>query len=142
MAGFSLDVQIEVKGSFVMAGKLYGISHFDAVFQYDKNYINDSASRPISVSLPLQEEPFSSEATRNYFEGLLPEGFSRQCVASNIHVDSDDYISILRVLGRECLGAIRIVDENNPVEDFVYKELSLQDVKSLASGRFCPGSWN
>lgn len=133
MSGFSLDVQIEVNGSFVRVGKLCGTSYVDAVFQYDKNYIMDSAHRPISVSLPLQEECFSSEATQNYFEGLLPEGFSRQCVASNIHVDSDDYISILKVLGRECLGAIRIVDENNPVDDFGYKKLSLQDVKSLAA---------
>lgn len=134
MAEFSLDVQIEVKGSFVSAGKIYGASYSDAVFQYEKNYIIDSASRPISIRLPLQEEGFSREATSNYFEGLLPEGFSRQCVASNIHVDSNDYISILRVLGRECLGAIRIVDENNPVEHFAYQKLALQDVASLAAG--------
>lgn len=133
MSEFSLDVQIEVNGSFVRAGKLCGTSYIDAVFQYDKNYIIDSACRPISISLPLQEECFSREVTRNYFEGLLPEGFSRQCVASNIHVDSDDYISILQVLGRECLGAIKIVDKQNTVEDFGYKELSLQDVQSLAA---------
>lgn len=133
MSEFSLDIQIEVNGSFVRAGKLCGTSYIDAVFQYDKNYIIDSAYRPISISLPLQEECFSREVTRNYFEGLLPEGFSRQCVASNIHVDSDDYISILQVLGRECLGAIKIVDKQNTVEDFGYKELSLQDVQSLAA---------
>lgn len=133
MSEFSLDIQIEVNGSFVRAGKLCGTSYIDAVFQYDKNYIIDSAYCPISISLPLQEECFSREVTRNYFEGLLPEGFSRQCVASNIHVDSDDYISILQVLGRECLGAIKIVDKQNTVEDFGYKELSLQDVQSLAA---------
>lgn len=133
MSEFSLDIQIEVNGSFVRAGKLCGTSYIDAVFQYDKNYIIDSAYRPISISLPFQEECFSREVTRNYFEGLLPEGFSRQCVASNIHVDSDDYIFILQVLGRECLGAIKIVDKQNTVEDFGYKELSLQDVQSLAA---------
>lgn len=81
MTEFSLDVQIEVNGSFIKAGKIFGTDCSDAVFQYDKNYAVEPESRPISISLPLQEESFSSDETRNYFEGLLlRKGLQKQWI--------------------------------------------------------------
>jgi len=50
-------------------------------------------------------EEFSIQQTKNFFEGLLPEGFSRRAVANWAKVDENDYLSILAELGRECLGA-------------------------------------
>ena len=133
MSKIMLNVQIEIDGTFKTAGVICGSDYRDSFFTYDKDYISDVKNHPISISLPFKEEPFSISATQNFFEGLLPEGFSRQCVASNLHADSEDYISILRVLGSECLGAIRIVDEENPVELLEYKRLSLDEVKALAA---------
>lgn len=71
-------------------------------FRYDAEYLS-RAYAPISISLLLQEQPFSPTQTKNFFEGLLPEGFTRRSVAQWMHVDENDYLSILHGLGRECL---------------------------------------
>lgn len=102
---FNLAVQIESEGIFKTAGHIFGKSHEDAVFKYETAYCLNPKSRSISISLPLRTGTFSAKATRKYFEGLLPEGFSRQCVASSIHADSNDYVSILRALGEYVPGA-------------------------------------
>lgn len=57
-----------------------------------------------TISLPFQKEPFSAEKTKNFFESLLPEGFSRRAVADWIKTDEYDYLAILKALGKECLG--------------------------------------
>jgi serine/threonine-protein kinase HipA len=111
MGGVNLRVQIEVSGQFVQAGRIAGSGFADAVFSYDESYISSPTAKSISLSLPLSRKNFDSATTKAFFDGLLPEGFTRQCVANSIHASSDDYISILRELGSECLGAIQIIDE-------------------------------
>ena len=98
MAGINLKVQIEINGQFVQAGHITGSSFRDAAFSYDESYITSPAARAISLSLPLSKKDFDTDATKSFFDGLLPEGFTRQCVADSIHASSDDYISILRQL--------------------------------------------
>lgn len=132
MSSFSLTVQIEINGIMTKVGSITGTDYKDAVFSYDDAYTADKTHRPISISLPLSGKPFSPEATRNYFEGLLPEGFTRKTIAQSMHSDSDDYISILKELGRECLGAIQITDESVQSIEAGYKELTKKEVKALA----------
>ncbi|MBQ5472821.1 MAG: HipA N-terminal domain-containing protein, partial [Treponema sp.] len=99
MSGFNLKVQMEINGKFVQAGHITGSSFQDAVFSYDESYIASPLARAISLSLPLSKKDFDVDATKTFLDGLLPEGFTRQCVADSIHASSDDYISILRELG-------------------------------------------
>ena len=44
---------------------------------------------------------FDAQATRNFFEGLLPEEFTRRCVAEWMHAEENDYLSILAGLGKQ-----------------------------------------
>lgn len=132
MSSFSLTVQIEINGIMTKAGSITGTDYKDAVFNYDDAYTADKTHRPISISLPLSGKQFSPESTRNYFEGLLPEGFTRKTIAESMHSDPDDYISILKELGRECLGAIQITDESVQSIGAGYKELTKKEVKALA----------
>ena len=132
MAGINLKVQIEINGQFVQAGHITGSSFRDAVFSYDESYITSSAAHAISLSLPLSKKDFDTDATKSFFDGLLPEGFTRQCVADSIHASSDDYISILRQLGSECLGAIQIIDEEKPSIKTGYSPLTIEEIKELA----------
>lgn len=128
-----LSVFIEIDGRSKYVGDLLGEDSNDMCFSYAESYINDSDSRAISISLPLNEKSFNATRTRNYFEGLLPEGFTRKCVAQKIHVDENDYISILAKLGSECLGAIKIVDELEKPVLSQYRELSTDEVYALAA---------
>ncbi|MCR5080161.1 MAG: HipA domain-containing protein [Treponema sp.] len=132
MSGLNLKVQIEIDGQFVQTGHITGSSFQDAVFAYDESYIASTAARSISLSLPLSKKDFDAESTKTFFDGLLPEGFTRQCVADSIHASSDDYISILRELGSECLGAIQIIDEDKPVIKAGYTPLTIEEIKALA----------
>ena len=106
----TLSVSIEKEGKQIPVGQIQGNTPMDACFTYAEEYCAKSDGVPISISLPISNKAFSPEQTRNFFEGLLPEGFTRRCVANWMHTDENDYLTILSGLGNECLGALRIVE--------------------------------
>ena len=123
---------IQAAFAAISNGYITGSSFQDAVFSYDESYIASPLARAISLSLPLSKKDFDADATKTFFDGLLPEGFTRQCVADSIHASSDDYISILRELGSECLGAVQIIDEEKSSIKTGYTPLSIEEIKKLA----------
>lgn len=126
------NVYLEIDGSQVKVGEIEGNSSEDARFSYSKEYVARADSRAISVSLPIQEDPFSPERTKIFFDGLLPEGFMRKSIATNMHFDENDYLSILYNLGKECLGAIRI-DESDEEQESGYEAITSMQVEELAA---------
>lgn len=127
-----LDICIERNGKMIPAGTITGNSVSDAYFQYDTEYRRSPESAALSISLPLQDEPFSPSRTSRFFDGLLPEGFTRRSVAQWMHVDEGNYLSILHGLGRECLGAIRVT-EKGETQDASYEQVSSAHIRELAA---------
>ena len=127
-----LRIYIEICGKQEFVGHIIGNDYSDAQFCYEREYMNSEYGHPISISLPFQDEKFSVQQTKNFFEGLLPEGFSRRAVANWAKVDEDDYLSILSALGRECLGAIMVVEDETSAHEH-YEKLGIDRVKDLAS---------
>ena len=125
------NVFVEIRGKQIKVGKIEGSSYEDACFSYDEDYLSENG-KAVSISLPLQVKPFSPEKTRIFFDGLLPEGFLRRTIATNMHFDENDYLSILYNLGRECIGAIRI-DENDREEKSGYERITSKQVEELAA---------
>ena len=125
-------VYVEADGRQVRVGAIEGNSSGDACFSYSKEYLEKKEPRAISISLPIQEEPFSPERTRAFFDGLLPEGFMRRSIASHMHFDENDYLSILAGLGKECLGAIRIDASGEKIESR-YEAITPEQVEELAA---------
>ena len=76
-----LNIQIEQNGAMVPVGLIRGNDPGDACFEYFPEYLSRSDSAALSISLPLQREPFPPSQTASFFEGLLPEGFTRRSVA-------------------------------------------------------------
>lgn len=126
------QVSIERSGVQVPVGRITGETYEDACFSYEERYLNDPASAPLSLSLPLQREAYSAQRTKAFFDGLLPEGFTRRSVAQWMHLDENDYLAILCCLGRECLGAIRITDDEK-IPEASYERISEQQVRDLAA---------
>jgi serine/threonine-protein kinase HipA len=60
----------------------------------------------LSNSLPARPEPYSSEATRAYVEGLLPEGARREKLGRELGLDATDGYLLLAELGEDCSGAV------------------------------------
>ena len=127
-----LNVTIERYGERIPVGSIAGTDPLATSFSYDPEYLVSPQAAPISLSLPLQKEAFSASATKNYFEGLLPEGFTRRSVAQWMRVDENDYLSILLGLGKECLGALQILEEGEEAEPNHYERLSTKQVSDLA----------
>ena len=128
----NLRVDIEIRGVQTHVGNIIGNDFRDAHFRYAEEYLQTPGSVPVSISLPLQKEIFSVKQTRNFFEGLLPEGFTRRSVAQWMRASEEDYLSILAGLGKECLGALRITDENDEAIESAYEKLSMEQVRALA----------
>lgn len=127
-----LVISIEINGTEHMVGTITGNDPMDACFAYDTEYI-ENIGKPISISLPIQEKMFTSVQTKNFFEGLLPEGFSRRAVATWMHADENDYLTILAKLGRECIGALKIVEETEKKAFAEYRKLTSNQIKALAA---------
>lgn len=127
-----LEVYIEEDGDFVLAGQIQGETWEDARFIYEKSYLENQSHQPISISLPFQEDVFSPFETRCYFEGLLPEGYTRRCVAGWMHVAEEDYLSVLAGLGNECLGAVRICEPGAGGCSPSYKKISREELLEFA----------
>ncbi len=125
-------VNIERNGKMTPIGYIAGESYKTARFAYFEHYLQDRNAVPVSISLPLQQESFSAERTKLFFEGLLPEGFTRRSVAQWLHLDENDYLSILHQLGRECLGAICILTEDE-TQTASYEKIAEQQVRDLAA---------
>ncbi|MBE5924672.1 MAG: type II toxin-antitoxin system HipA family toxin [Lachnospiraceae bacterium] len=126
------NVHLELGGKQVRVGAIEGDFSDDARFSYSKEYITKKGAKAISLSLPIQDEPFSPERTKIFFEGLLPEGFMRKNIAANMHFDENDYLSILYNLGKECIGAIRI-DQTDEEPEACYKAITSKQVEELAA---------
>ena len=127
-----LIVSLERDGILRPVGSIRGESPSDACFVYTGEYRDRPDAVPISLSLPLQEEAFTPTQTKNFFEGLLPEGFTRRTVAQWMHVAEEDYLSILHGLGRECLGALCITADGEESEAS-YERITAQQVRQLAA---------
>mgnify|MGYP000419518671 FL=1 len=122
-----LEVYIEEDGDFVLAGQIQGETWEDARFIYEKSYLENQSHQPVSISLPFQEDAFSPFETR-----LLPEGYTRRCVAGWMHVAEEDYLSVLAGLGNECLGAVRICEPGAGGCSPSYKKISREELLEFA----------
>jgi serine/threonine-protein kinase HipA len=70
------------------------------------------ASRPISLSLPLERKSFDSAASCPFFEALLPEGAIRDQIAGQLKLAASDSFGLLTELGRDCAGALQIAESS------------------------------
>ena len=75
-------------------------------FTYNSDFI--SKDIPISVSLPLKNEPYESTELFPFFEGILPEGAYLKIITSRFKVDKEDLFGIALKTCKETIGAISI----------------------------------
>jgi len=81
------------------------------VFQYDKNYMNLADAVPLSLSLPLQGEPYSDDFAKPFFSNLLPEGEIGAQLSKIKHISEQNDFKLLEAIGGECAGAVSILPQ-------------------------------
>lgn len=77
-------------------------------FTYGKDWLERPDARPLSLSLPLQEEPFDHRAARPFFAGLLPDEIARDRLARYLGLTRQNDFALLAEVGGECAGAVAV----------------------------------
>jgi serine/threonine-protein kinase HipA len=86
-------------------------------FVYDNIYLKQPNSRPVSLTLPLQEAPFTSNVLFPFFDGLIPEGWLLDIAEKNWKLNPRDRMGLLMVCCKDCIGVVRveaIIEEETP----------------------------
>ena len=79
------------------------------VFQYFEAYLERSAARAVSFTLPLQKEPFISKTMFPFFDGLIPEGWLLDVAVGTWKLNPRDRMGLLLTCCRECIGAVSLM---------------------------------
>jgi serine/threonine-protein kinase HipA len=87
--------------------------------------------RAISLSLPISEEPFSPAQSRPFFEALLPEGAVREQIAGQLKLAASDSYGLLSELGRDCAGALQILEAKRMSETPSMRWLDGEELDAL-----------
>ncbi|MBQ8101057.1 MAG: HipA N-terminal domain-containing protein [Paludibacteraceae bacterium] len=82
-------------------------------FAYDKTYLQSVDARPISLTMPLTDQPYDSNILHPFFDGLIPEGWLLDVALRNSDVSSLDRMGLLLLCCKECLGAVSVVDTSD-----------------------------
>ncbi|OUM02453.1 type II toxin-antitoxin system HipA family toxin [Variovorax sp. JS1663] len=112
---------------------------------YDEAWLRSPARRPLSLSLPLiGHAAHKGEVVRNYFDNLLPDSLPiRERIARRFQTESADAFDLLQAIGRDCVGAIQLLGEDDgpPAVDRIEgTPLSEQDVERLLANTGAPGA--
>ncbi len=91
-----------------LAGRLTELAEGGYRFVYDKAYLPDGEG--VSLTLPLQAEPFESDTLFPFFAGLVPEGWYLKIVSPTIKVDERDTFGLLMRTCGDCVGAVSLAE--------------------------------
>lgn len=80
-------------------------------FKYDKAYLKSADPKPVSLTLPLQAEPFEQKTMIPFFDGLIPEGWILNIMTVNWKINSRDRMSLLLLACKDCIGNVSIVED-------------------------------
>lgn len=119
----------EISGERHLVGTLETIPGREEQFSYAESYLENEAAQPLSVLLPLREEPFPKRQTRVFFRNLLPEEGALAAVAKTLEVKSSSYLKVLNALGSECIGALVLESADEREDDpYGYDPLSREEL--------------
>ncbi len=77
-------------------------------FRYDAAFLKKDHAAPVSLTLPLREQAYTSTSLFPFFDGLIPEGWLLDVVEKNWKLNPKDRMDILMHACRDCIGAVSI----------------------------------
>lgn len=83
------------------------------IFQYNKDYLLYTDSKPVSLTLPLQLEPYRSTILFPFFDGLIPEGWLLNIAVNNWKINLHDRFGLLITLCKDCIGCVSVISDEN-----------------------------
>jgi serine/threonine-protein kinase HipA len=87
-------------------------------FAYDPSWVKSEEARPLSLSLPMNFDasPLKGDKVEFFFDNLLPDSDAiRRRIQTRFHTRSGDAFDLLAAVGRDCVGALQLLpDEQTP----------------------------
>lgn len=135
MTELSLDVRLD--GFAEPAGVLVRSKHGALAFAYTSRHLVRADALPLSLSLPLTDEPYDDIVTRAFFDNLLQERDDALAdVMAREGLARDDIAGLLLHLGKDCPGALSVLAAGAPPVkvpgDFTTDYAALGDEKLVA----------
>lgn len=89
------------------------------VLVYSQDWLAQPEARPLSLSMPLRTStPYRGSVVESWFDNLLPDSREiRQRVQSRFHAASTRAFDLLAEIGRDCVGAVQLLPEEQAPED-------------------------
>jgi serine/threonine-protein kinase HipA len=113
MSALTLDVRLD--GYSTPIGKLTRTDSGDVTFAYTIEHLRLANPLPLSLSLPLQYEPYEDVVARAFFSNLLQERDQPlREVMEREGIQASDIAGLLFHLGADCAGAISVLPEGSP----------------------------
>ena len=82
-------------------------------FCYEKEYLQDPLTDPVSLTLPKQSPPHFSKTLFPFFFGLLAEGALKDVQCHQLKLDEDDAFGrLLLTAGSDTIGAVTVHPED------------------------------
>ena len=86
------------------------------IFAYDEAYLSLPDAQPVSLTLPLRQEPYINNVMFSFFDGLIPEGWMLNIAERNWKINRRDRMALLLTCCRDCIGNVSIVPINSEEE--------------------------
>ena len=80
-------------------------------FSYDKDYLAGDPASPVSLTLPLRAEAYTSSTLFPFFDGLIPEGWLLNIVSKNWKIDTADRFGLLLAACRDTIGNVSVRED-------------------------------
>lgn len=77
-------------------------------FEYAAEYLTQPQAPPVSLTLPVREEPYTSKVLFPFFDGLIPEGWLLEIAEKNWKLTPGDRMGLLLACCRDCIGAVSV----------------------------------
>jgi serine/threonine-protein kinase HipA len=106
-----------------------------AELAYDATWRASPGARPLSLSLPLTFDgtPLRGPAVEAYFDNLLPDGEAlRRRVQARFRTASTSAFDLLAAVGRDCIGAVQLLGEDEEPVGVRRIDVSLLDDEAIA----------
>jgi len=84
------------------------LTEVDRPGHYRFGYLVRYDGPPISLTMPLREEPYGFDRFPPFFDGLLPEGAQLEALLRVAKVDRNDPMGQLLVVGGDLVGAVTV----------------------------------
>ena len=95
------------------AGVLVETDDGEYTFTYVSEYVKNFPNQFITFTMPVKNEPYTSNRLFPFFEGLIPEGWLLNIASKSWKINPNDRMGLLLACCQNCIGAVSV----QPIED-------------------------